>query len=75
MWIDGSPDWPSLLEPELMARLHEWARFFNAFADEETGLFGTEQRRKWFDLEGIALRDLLIARVGDRFEVVLDLWF
>ena len=76
MWFDEPrPDWDTLITPELKNRLEEWAIFFDRFGDHETGLFGSEERRKWFDLEGVALFNELRAQVGHLYDVRLDLWF
>ncbi|WP_293697707.1 hypothetical protein [uncultured Agrococcus sp.] len=76
MWpAEERPDWNALLPAELIARLEEWARFFTKHANEETGSFGTEDRRRWFDLEGVRLHNELLDRVGDQFDIRLELWF
>jgi hypothetical protein len=75
MWPGERPDWGTLLAPELVHRLENWARFFNEHADWETGMFGSEERRKWFDLEGVRLLADLKTAVGDRYELELNLWF
>jgi len=72
---DERPDWESLLPRELIGRLEAWARFFRDHADDETGLFGSEERRRWFDLEGFALRKTLEQEVGDQYVIRLELWF
>lgn len=72
---DERPDWRSLLPRELIERLEAWARFFRDHADDETGLFGSEERRRWFDLEGFALRKALEQEVGDQYVIRLELWF
>ncbi|MCW1250716.1 hypothetical protein ODZ83_11155 [Acaricomes phytoseiuli] len=64
-----------MLPGKLYKDLKAWARFFNEHADHETGLFGSEELRKHFDLEGVRLRDELDALLGDRFKFVLRLWF
>lgn len=69
------PDWPNLLTVDLIRRLEAWARFFRDHADEETGLFGSEERRRWFDLEGFALQKDLKREVGQHYEIRLELWF
>lgn len=73
-WEDR-PDWATLIEPALAERLRAWAAFFTQNADEETGLFGSEEARKWFDLEGFRLRDDLEAQIGNLYDFRLDLWF
>jgi hypothetical protein len=76
MWDpEEQPAWDELLTPELIADLRAWARFFNTHADWETGLYGSEELRRWFDLEGFRLRTELVRQVGDRFDVELVLWF
>ncbi|NEM91860.1 hypothetical protein [Galbitalea soli] len=76
MWEESEvPDWPALLSPELIARLKDWAKFFNAHANEETGLFGSEEKRKWFDLEGVSLLNELQRQAGNSYAFTLDLWF
>jgi hypothetical protein len=79
MWFeeDGEPlpDWDALITPELKRRLREWALFFNQFGNYETGLFGSEERRRWFDLEGVVLFNELRKQVGHLYDVRIDLWF
>jgi hypothetical protein len=72
---DDRPDWPKLLQPELVVRLEAWASFFREHADDESGLFGSEEKRRWFDLEAFALRDALEQQVGDRYAIRIELWF
>jgi hypothetical protein len=73
-WFDR-PDWENLLSPELLARVLEWQNFFNIHGDLETGTFGGEQNRKWFDLEGVRLLNDLTTEVGHLFRFKLVLWF
>jgi hypothetical protein len=76
MWkLEDQPDWPSILSPELIERLHAWGDFFDEHADEETGLFGSEELRRWFDLEGVRLRDELEKEAGHLYSFRLSLWF
>lgn len=72
---DDEPDWQSLLPKKLYQDLQAWARFFNEHADHETGLFGSEELRRHFDLEGFRLRDELEKAVGDHYRFTLGLWF
>ncbi|MET3811046.1 hypothetical protein [Arthrobacter sp. UYEF3] len=75
-WAPGDvPDWRSELPEALYEDLVAWAKFFNEHANEETGMFGSEGRRKLFDLEGVRLRDELEKVLGDRFRFRLRLWF
>ena len=69
------PAWDLLRTPELVERLKAWARFFQEHANEETGLYGSEEQRKWFDLEGCALRAELQKQAGHLYTFTLDLWF
>lgn len=69
------PDWEKLLSPELFTRLKAWAKFFSIHADEETGMFGTEELRKWFDLEAVSIFNELKSQVGTQFELKINLWF
>lgn len=69
------PDWHNLISPELHSRLVAWSLYFNEHANEETGMFGSESSRKWFDLEGVSLYNKLKEEVGDLFELKLKLWF
>jgi hypothetical protein len=69
------PDWKSLLSAPLQQDLKSWCTFFNEHADETTGLFGSEERRRWFDLEGFRLWKQLEAEVGDKYTFRLNLWF
>lgn len=70
-----SPDWEKLLSPQLYADLFAWGNFFDDHANEVTGLFGSEELRKHFDLEGIRLVDRLEDEVGNQFRFKLHLWF
>jgi hypothetical protein len=75
MWSGPRPEWDQVLSADLIARLKEWATFFNEHADYETGTFGSEERRKWFDLEGVRLFNELQKVIGDRYALTLNLWF
>ncbi|ODA89626.1 hypothetical protein ATY41_05005 [Leifsonia xyli subsp. xyli] len=76
MWDEADqPDWASLLSTELIERLRAWARYFNEHADLDSASFGGEAARKWFDLEGVALLNLLQETLGDRYQFRLELWF
>lgn len=72
---ETEPDWQNLLTEKLYRDLQDWARFFNKHADHETGLFGSEELRKHFDLEGFHLRDELEQILGDQYRFTLRLWF
>ncbi|MBQ1443993.1 MAG: hypothetical protein IIZ13_09125 [Renibacterium sp.] len=72
---EKEPDWPGLLPEQLYKDLKGWAHFFNEHADHGTGLFGSEELRRHFDLEGFRLRDELEQAVGDKFRFRLRLWF
>ena len=74
-WPEDKPDWPSIITPQLDADLRAWAHFFVKWGNDETGLFGSEERRKWFDLEGFRLRDELEKQVGHLYSIRLQLWF
>jgi len=73
--LEDVPDWKSELPEALYKDLVAWAKFLNEHANEETGLFGSEELRKHFDLEGVRLRDELEKVLGDRFRFRLRLWF
>jgi len=76
MWDpEDRPDWHSLLGPELVERLRTWARYFNEHADVDSATFGGEEKRKWFDLEGVRLLNDLTKKAGDRYVFTLELWF
>jgi hypothetical protein len=68
-------EWDEVITPDLKRRLIEWATFFREHGDEETGLFGSEERRRWFQREGFLLLKELQAQAGDRFDFTIDLWF
>ena len=72
---DEAPQWEQFISSELIARLRAWARFFRDHADEQTGLYGSEENRRWFDLEGFALRSALEEQAGHLYSFRLDLWF
>lgn len=72
---ENVPAWSELLSPELCNDLRAWCAFFNTYADETTGLFGSEERRRWFDLEGFRLRDELEKQAGHLYSFRLTLWF
>lgn len=69
------PAWEHLISPELYSRLVAWSVYFNQYANEETGMFGSESYRKWFDLEGVSLYNELKEEVGELFNLKLKLWF
>ena len=73
MSSDPRPDWDTIISSQLRDRLHAWAAFFNAHMDWETGLFGSEERRAWFDREGAALLSKLQQEVGEDFDFQLTL--
>ncbi|MBM7410367.1 hypothetical protein JOE38_000190 [Clavibacter michiganensis] len=73
MWPGPRPDWDTLISPELRDRLVAWAAFFNANIDWETGLFGSEERRRWYDVEGLQLMYDLQEALEGRFRVRLRL--
>ncbi|WP_181032902.1 MULTISPECIES: hypothetical protein [Clavibacter] len=50
-----------------------WAAFFNAHMDWETGLFGSEERRRWYDVEGLQLMYDLQEALEGKFRVRLRL--
>ncbi|WP_285725460.1 hypothetical protein [Psychromicrobium xiongbiense] len=72
---EGAPDWPSLLTPLLIKRLLNWQRFFNENADLDLGSFNSENKRKWFDLEGVRLLNDLQTEAGHLYRFKLHLWF
>lgn len=72
---DAQPDWTELLGADVVARLETWAQFFSEHADEEMNSLGSEENRRWFDLEGVELFRELRNRLGDRYRVDLNLWF
>ncbi len=72
--LPGPPiDWSTIITPELSNRLVAWARFFNQYMDWETGLFGSEERRGWYDKEGVALLYELERQAGHLFTFKLYL--
>ena len=71
MSSDPRPDWDAIISPELCGRLTGWAIFFNDHMDWETGLFGSEERRAWFDREGLSLLYALQENVGDAYDFEL----
>lgn len=76
MWFeDDRPDWEKTIPAELRDRLIAWARFFNTHADLDSGTFGGEVNRKWFDLEGVALLNDLNDVAGELYRFKLELWF
>jgi hypothetical protein len=76
MWMpEEQPDWPALISEDLIEALKAWSAFFNKNANYETGLFGSEEKRKWFDLEGFRLQRELSRQVGHLYNVTLHLWF
>ncbi|NQX10291.1 hypothetical protein HQQ80_01485 [Microbacteriaceae bacterium VKM Ac-2855] len=68
-------DWHSIISDDLYDRLLAWAAFFDEHADWETGLYGSEERRKWFDQEGRRLLTELKREAGEQFDFTLHLWF
>ena len=76
MWFEEDrPDWQTLISPDLTDRLLAWAKYFNTHADLDSGTFGGEDYRKWFDLEGVALLNELHAAAGAHYRFKLELWF
>jgi hypothetical protein len=73
--VGSAVEWDEVITPDLKRRLIGWATFFREHADEETGLFGSEERRRWFQREGFRLLKELQAQAGDRFDFTIDLWF
>jgi hypothetical protein len=73
MWPGPRPDWDSLISRELHDRLVAWAAFFNEHMDWETGLFGSEERRRWYDVEGLQLMYDLQEALDGKFCVRLRL--
>lgn len=75
-WFEeDQPDWDSLITPELKKDLIDWAKFFNTHADWETGSFGGEGNRSWFEKEGHRLLAELRDQAGDRYQFRLNFWF
>jgi hypothetical protein len=70
---DERPNWESLLPETLRTELRAWAATFNDHFDWELGSFGSEDRRRAFDLEGVRLAEALDELVGDRFCIRLEL--
>ncbi|PPI70495.1 hypothetical protein C5D98_07005 [Rathayibacter rathayi] len=68
-------DWDSKITPELKKRMRDWATFFWENADLDTSLFGSEQKRRWFQVEGFRLLKELQQQAGDEFDFTIDLWF
>ncbi|PPF49283.1 hypothetical protein C5B94_16050 [Clavibacter michiganensis] len=73
MWPGPPLDWDTLISQELKDRLIAWAAFFNAHMDWETGLFGSEERRRWYDVEGLQLMYDLQEALEGKFRVRLRL--
>jgi hypothetical protein len=73
MSSDPRPDWDTIISSQLRDRLIAWAAFFNEHMDWETGLFGSEERRAWFDREGVSLLSELHQQVGRDYEFQLTL--
>jgi len=73
MWPGPPLDWDALISPELRDRLVAWAAFFNEHIDWETGLFGSEERRRWYDVEGLQLMYDLQEALDGQFRVRLRL--
>jgi hypothetical protein len=71
MSSDPRPDWETVITDDLRDRLIAWAKFFNDHMDWESGLFGSEERRAWFDREGLSLLYALQEQVGDRYDFKL----
>jgi hypothetical protein len=71
MSSDPRPDWDAIISSELRDRLTGWAAFFNDHMDWETGLFGSEERRAWFDREGLSLLYALQEEAGESYEFEL----
>lgn len=67
--------WSDFIDADLIARLKQWCTFFNENADYISSSFGSEENRKWFDLEGVSLLNDLDDAVGHEFKVRLKLWF
>ncbi|MFZ4840992.1 hypothetical protein [Mycetocola saprophilus] len=74
-WPEDKPDWNTLITPKLREDLLNWGRFFQQYGDSETGLFGSEERRRWFQQEGFRLDAELRKQIGHLYTVRLDLWF
>lgn len=68
-------DWSSLISRRLIRDLKAWCEFFNVHADEETRLYGGEENRRWFELEGFRLLEELRKQAGHRFNFDIHLWF
>lgn len=68
-------DWESLISRKLISDLRAWCDFFNTYANEDTQLFGSEERRRWFTLEGFRLLEELRKQAGSRFDFEIYLWF
>ncbi|MWV30857.1 hypothetical protein [Rathayibacter iranicus] len=49
--------------------------FFQENADLDTSLFGSEKKRRWFQVEGLRLLKELQEQAGDEFDLTIDLWF
>ena len=73
--VEDKPKWDEILSAGLVTRLNKWAEFFTQNANEETGMFGSESVRRWFDLEGADLLNELRKEAGHLYEFELRLWF
>lgn len=69
------PNWEELITEDLRRDLIAWQAYFNQVANLDTGSFGGEDNRKWFDLEAVRLFNELRRQVGHLYNVTLDLWF
>lgn len=75
MSIESKPDWDSVITPELKKRMFAWGKYFNDHADLESGSFLSEEKRKWFDLEGVHILNDLNDQAGHLYKFRLELWF
>ncbi len=75
MLAGPSIPWDEIITADLKTRLLDWATFFRTRANEDTGLFGSEERRRWFQVEGFRLLKELKEQARDRFDFTIDLWF
>ncbi len=61
----------NLLEPQLVARIQDWARDFSFNFDEESG-WSSDDARAAHAAEGIKLQSLVAERLGPNYHIELN---